>query len=92
MTIPSFESRLRDGTLSDSKLIIVRFEVYIKEVVRSLKLVEQVINPGERILFLDCNFAQLMIVDAFSEGTIFLAHEVNWSTPWRNTRPDETLF
>ena len=40
-----------------------------------LKLVKQVINPGDGILILDCDLVQLSIVNAHSERTIFLPYE-----------------
>ena len=38
----------------------------------TLKLVKQVINPGDGILILDCDLVELSIVNAHSERTIFL--------------------
>ena len=80
MTIPSSERCLQNVTFFDSELMIARSEVYLKETIGTLKLVEQVINTGDGILILDCDFVQLTVVDAHSERTIFLSHEKNWST------------
>ncbi|KAK4716441.1 hypothetical protein R3W88_014779 [Solanum pinnatisectum] len=75
MTISSSENCLQNVIISDSELMIARFEVYLRKVTSTLKLVEQVINPRDRIIVLDCDFVQLPIVNAHSKRTVFLFHE-----------------
>ena len=75
MTLPSYESCLRNVTIFDSELIIAGPEVYLRKETRTLKLVEQVINLGNGIFILDCNFVQLPILDIHSERIIVRFHE-----------------
>ncbi|KAF3626893.1 hypothetical protein FXO38_29011 [Capsicum annuum] len=79
-------------TFSDSELMIARSEVYLREIAGTLKLVKQVIDSGKRILVLDCDFIELMVINAHSEISIFFAHEQHWCTPRGNTGPDESLI
>ena len=52
ITIPSSEDYFQNVTISDSKIMITLFEVYLREMASTLKLVKQVINPGIGYLFL----------------------------------------
>lgn len=72
--------------------MIIRCEVYLREIIFTLKLVKKVINHGYGVLILDCDFVQMMIIDAYFERTVFLAHKKNYNTPWKDIGPDETLI
>ncbi|KAK4729682.1 hypothetical protein R3W88_022670 [Solanum pinnatisectum] len=74
-TIPSLKGYLRNVIIPYSKLMIARSEVYLRKTTSTLKLVEQSINPRDRIFVLDCDFVQLTIVNAHYERTIFFFHE-----------------
>ena len=75
MTIPTSEGCFQNVTISDSKMLITQSEVYLLDITSILKLVKQVINPSDGILILDCDLVQLYIVNANSEGIIFLLYE-----------------
>ena len=77
MTIASSEGCFRNITISDFKLMMTRSKVYLGEMASILKLVKQVINPGDGILILDCDLVQLSIVNEHSERIIFLPYEKN---------------
>ncbi|PHT40499.1 hypothetical protein CQW23_19353 [Capsicum baccatum] len=74
---PSSEVCLRNVTFSDSKMMISRFEVYLREIIGTLQLVEESINFREWILVLDCDFVQLSVADTHSERIVFLMHELD---------------
>lgn len=53
------------------ELMIARSEVYLRKSTSTLNMVEQVINHGDVILIIGCDFDQLAIVNAYSERTNF---------------------
>ena len=75
MTIPSSEGNFWNVTVFDSELMIIRYEVYLPEMSSTLKLVKHVINPGDRILILDCDLVQLFMVNTHSEKIVFLPYK-----------------
>ena len=75
MTMPNSKGSFWNVTISDSKLMITRSEVYHSEISSTLKLVKQVINPGDRILILDCDLVQLFMVNTHSEKIVFLPYK-----------------
>ena len=92
MTIPSSKGCFWNVTMSDSEMMTTWSEVYLWEMTSTVKLVKQVINPRDGILFLDCGLVQLSIVNAHSERTIFLLYEQYWCTPLWNTWSNESLI
>ena len=75
MTILSYEGYFWNVTISYSKEMITRSEVYLSEVTRTLKLVKQVINPRDWIFTVAYDLIQLSIVNVHCEGTIILLYE-----------------
>ncbi|PHT94120.1 hypothetical protein T459_02002 [Capsicum annuum] len=75
MTILSTIGYLWNVTFSDSELMIARSEVYLREMDGPLKLVKQVIDSGKRILVLDHDFIEMMVVYALPDRSTFHSHE-----------------
>ena len=46
MNIPSAQGWFQNVTLSDSELMITKSDIYLQETTKTLKLVEEVNNPG----------------------------------------------
>jgi len=64
MTITSPKGHFRNVLLLHLQLMISRTEVQLREHLSSIKLIEQVINPGQKIFVLDGDLVQLTIVNA----------------------------
>src|SRR5688572_13200776 len=92
MAIPCPKSSLRNITFPHPQLVISGTKVYFREITRSLELIKQVINSRQRISVLDSHFIQLSIINTHSERTILLPYKQHRSTPWRDTRSNETLL
>ena len=92
IVIRSVEGFLRDVTICNSLLVIDRFEVYITKATRDTKYVEQVIDPWDGILILDCGFVQLFIVNPHFERLVFLFCEQNYITLWRDTGSEKVFI
>lgn len=63
----SSRGRLWDVTLLNSKLMVTRSKVNLREITGTLELIEQVINPWDGIFTLDCDLVQLSMINAYVE-------------------------
>lgn len=63
----SSRGRLWDVTLLNSKLMVTRSKVNLREITGTLELIEQVINPWDGIFTLDCDLVQLSMINAHVE-------------------------
>ena len=72
--------------------MVARPQVDLREVLCTLKLVKQVIDPRERILVLDYDLVQFSEIDAQTKCTILFLHKQDWCTPRRSTGSYETLI
>jgi hypothetical protein len=63
-------------------------EVYLGEIFGSLQLVEEVVDPRERVLILDCNFIQGPVIDTHSHTPILFGNEKDGCSPGRQTGTD----
>jgi hypothetical protein len=71
-TIPRNEGSLRYVALSDFQLLISQSKIDLREHTRTTELIEQIINPRQRVLVLDGNLVQGTIIHAQHLGTILL--------------------
>ena len=53
---PKFEGSLPNIGLLNGYLMIARLQINLTKVLRTLELVEKVVDPGNGILILDCYF------------------------------------
>ena len=63
MAISGLKCCFRHITTPDSQLMIFGSQINLREMLDSLQLVKQVINPGKRILVLDGNLIQLSVIN-----------------------------
>ena len=64
MPVTSPERCLLDIFIPNPHLVISRPQVYLGEPRRSLQLIEQIINPRQWIMVLDCQLVQLPVINA----------------------------
>jgi hypothetical protein len=81
-TIPQNEGRLQKVTCLYFQLILSRSKIDFKEHMRTMELIKQTINPRQRVLVLDGNLSQSMIIHAHPLSTIVLRDKNYRGSPW----------
>src|ERR1044071_377406 len=92
VTIACAKSCLGNIFIVDSKLMITRTEINLREVGCSLKLIEEIVNPRKWITSLDGEFVEFTVVNTHSKRTILLFNEQDRGSPWRRTRANEPFI
>ena len=77
MPIPSHENCLRNITLSNLHLMIARSEINLGEILGTSELVKQIINSWQRVLVLDGDCVQVLVINAHSHRAILLLNKQN---------------
>src|SRR6185437_11670388 len=90
VSIASAEGRLRYVTLGDTNLMVTGPEIELREVLRALKPIEQLVDARQRVVVLDGHVVQRTVVDAHTQLAILLLHEQDGCTERRLTRLDAT--
>ena len=75
----------------DSNLMITHTEIKLGEYLSTFELFEQLVDVGKWVFVLDGLLVQWTVINTKSVRSILL-HKKNTTTPWRRTRPGETLF
>jgi hypothetical protein len=73
-------------------LSVTQPEVNLKKYLSSGKLIKQDINPGKRVLILDCDLIKGSVIHAHPKRLVLLLDKDGWTTPWRRAWSDESLF
>src|ERR1044071_120843 len=92
MTMTCTKGCLGNVFIVDSKLMITRMKINLREVGCSLKLIEKIVNPRQWITILDGEFVEFAIVDTHSKRSIFLLNELDRGSPWRRTGANKTFI
>ena len=71
--------------------MIPRSKVYLRKRGSSLQLVQQVIDSWQWVLVLNGDFVELSIIYAHLKRAILLFDKEDRSSPWRETRSNETF-
>jgi hypothetical protein len=58
--------------------MVARVYINITEVFGPRELIKEVVNSGNRVSVLDCDFIQGPIINVESPGLIFLLHQYDW--------------
>jgi len=54
------------------------------------ELIDDVFGPRKRLAFIDRDFIKRPVIDAKALGSIFLGHERDGKSPWRNRIADQS--
>jgi len=90
MAIASVEARLLHIICVNANLMIAASQVKLGEVACTMQLIEELIDPRQRIPILNRDAVQSPEVDAHSLTSICLLHEEHWSSEWTLGRLDES--
>ena len=92
MSIPCPEGCLMNVFILDSHLMVPRPQFNLGKYLRSIHLIEEVINSWKGIFVLHCDFIQLPIINTQYECTIFLLYKQNWCSTRGHTWPNILFF
>ena len=81
MTVTCSKGVLVDVLILYSYLVISQSEIYLRKYSHTLQLIENIINPWQRILVLDSYLIQLLEINAQPQRPILLLHEQDRGTP-----------
>ena len=78
--------------VSSAQADLARAKIDLGEYSGTFKLIEQIIDPGKRVLVFDGDFIESSVVNAHPLRLVFLLHKNHRSTPGGSTRTYVPLF
>jgi hypothetical protein len=72
--------------------MVTRPEVNLGKDPSSGKLIKSDINPGKRVLILDCDLIKGSVIYTHPKRLVLLLDKDGWTTPWRRAWSDEYFF
>jgi hypothetical protein len=79
-TFFTLESSLPYISIFYGDLVVVKLQINITKVLGLLELVEKVVYSGNWVSILNCDFAQISIINTEFPGLVFLLYEHDWAS------------